>query len=118
SHTAVFVLSTFLSDRMGNRNWLIIAGTSYVREGSLDPFQCHQSIYGNLPRWTRAPETFIDAEAGSEVEVDHRADIYALGATLHQMVTGQRPFPAISDPHLRNAQSQTSLKLPPQLANR
>ncbi len=24
----------------------------YVREGSLDPFQCHQSIYGNLPRWT------------------------------------------------------------------
>ncbi len=85
----------------------------YVPEGGADPFQCHHSVYGSVARWTRAPETLIDA--GDKAEIDHRADIYALGATLHYMVTGQRPFPAISDPHLRNAQSQASLKLPHQL---
>ncbi len=87
----------------------------YVPEGGLDPFQCHQSLYGNIARWTRAPETFADTNPGTETEVDHRADIYALGATLHQMVTGQHPFPALSDPHLRNTQSQASIKLPHQL---
>ncbi len=81
----------------------------YVPDGGLDPFACSQSVYGSVDRWTRAPETFTDAA------VDYRADIYALGATFHQMVTGQHPFPAIVDPHLRHTQSQSSLKLPHQL---
>ncbi|MBI4612331.1 MAG: serine/threonine protein kinase [Planctomycetes bacterium] len=34
-----------------------------------------------------APEQLVDA-----LSVDHRADIYSLGATLYEMVAGERPF--------------------------
>jgi serine/threonine-protein kinase len=37
---------------------------------------------------------FMAPEQAFGKEVDHRADIYALGATLYQLATGQRPFEA------------------------
>lgn len=36
-----------------------------------------------------APEQILSAR-----DVDHRADIYALGVMLYQLITGSLPFPA------------------------
>ncbi|MEU4315437.1 serine/threonine-protein kinase [Nocardia sp. NPDC024068] len=41
-----------------------------------------------------APEQFTEAA------VDHRADIYALGGTLHHMLTGSHPYPGTSSAQL------------------
>jgi serine/threonine protein kinase len=45
-----------------------------------------------------APEQFM-----SDVEVDHRADIYALGVTLYHMLAGRPPFTGDSPYKIMNA---------------
>ena len=44
-----------------------------------------------------APERFSSRRAG------HRADVYALGCVLHEMLTGERPFPVQSMPEAMHA---------------
>jgi CheY-like chemotaxis protein len=47
---------------------------------------------------------------------DHRADLYAAGVMFYEMLTGERPFTALSLPSLLQAiQTEPAPKLPPEL---
>ncbi|MGD3107193.1 protein kinase domain-containing protein [Streptomyces sp. YGL11-2] len=45
-----------------------------------------------------APGTpaYLSPEQISGVEIDHRADLYAMGCLLYELLTGAPPFPADS----------------------
>lgn len=49
----------------------------------------HLTVSGEI---MGTPAYLSPEQANGEKEVDHRADIYSLGATLYEMVTSRRPF--------------------------
>jgi len=67
---------------------LVDFGISKMLDGTQSQLTVSASLLGT-PAYM-APE---QAEGGS---VDHRTDVYALGAMLYEMVTGERPFVASS----------------------
>jgi len=66
-----------------------LADLGLAKAVSLDPESTAQTITGSTlgtPRYM-SPEQFADAS-----QVDHRADIFSLGATLYHMLSGTVPF--------------------------
>jgi tetratricopeptide (TPR) repeat protein/tRNA A-37 threonylcarbamoyl transferase component Bud32 len=63
-----------------------------------------QSISGTIP--------YMSPEQVRGQHVDHRSDIWAAGAVLYEMVTGQRPFPERHLPQLIDNILRQPVKLP------
>jgi tetratricopeptide (TPR) repeat protein/predicted Ser/Thr protein kinase len=71
-------------------------------------FGIARDMAGDLPTLTRegaAPGTpyYMSPEQFRGEPVDHRTDVWSLGVTLHECVTGRRPFPAATYDDLREA---------------
>ncbi len=62
------------------------------------------------------PYYIAPEQIGGRLEIDSRADIYSLGATLYHMVTGQPPFPYFTVPEVLAAHRKEEL-LPPRDIN-
>lgn len=54
----------------------------------------HLKIISPVPRWVGTPSYLAPEQARQTNRVDFRADIYSLGATLFQCLTGRLPFQA------------------------
>jgi serine/threonine protein kinase len=61
-------------------------GLAKVLEGSLHESETQAGVTMGTPRYM-SPE-----QARAEASLDHRADLYSLGATLYHMLTGEAPF--------------------------
>lgn len=85
----------FLADRSGGRRSLKVLdfGLSFFHLKQDESITKEHTVLGT-PLYA-APELF-----GTTREIDGRADIWALGATLFELATGQVPFPAASLPEL------------------
>lgn len=108
----------FLADRAGGRRSLKVLdfGLSFFHQKSDESITKEHSVLGT-PLYA-APELFSSSQ-----DVDGRADIWALGATLYELATGQVPFPAESLPELarklREGPPDATLlnpKIPPAMA--
>lgn len=69
-------------------DWGIAVRCKVAESGRLVPCERHASMRGTLAYM--APEQ-LDCEL---VDVDERTDVYGLGATLYELLTGQPPFDA------------------------
>ena len=66
----------------------------------------------DMPELTNAgvpigtPHYMAPEQATGETSIDHRTDIYAVGATLYEVCTGQKAFPGATAPMIYMAQIQ------------
>lgn len=73
-----------------NRRLVIVKLIDFGVCRSLEPFEQPQEISGD-PRYMAPEQTVLRGP------FDHRADFYALGVTLYEMITGHHPFEAHLD---------------------
>src|SRR5262245_56002564 len=73
------------------------------------PFTQHSTLAGTV--------SYASPEQCASQPVDHRSDLYSLGVTLYEMVTGQRPFNGRTPTEIALKQIQTE-PAPPRSLNR
>jgi serine/threonine protein kinase len=82
--------SNLLLSSSGQIKILDLGLARFLQDQIGDPTKTREGMGMGTPDYA-APEQFRDAH-----NVDGRADIYALGCTLYQLLTGQVPFPGSS----------------------
>jgi serine/threonine protein kinase len=82
--------SNLLITAQGQVKMLDLGLARFLQDQIADPAQTREGMGLGTPDYA-APEQFRDAHAA-----DARADIYALGCTLYQLLTGRVPFPGSS----------------------
>ncbi len=85
--------NVFLIERGGNRDFVKLLDFGIAKLAARDPLAGQGSTQAGVILGT--PEYMSPEQAAGE-HVDHRADIYAFGVLLYEMVTGTRPFEARS----------------------
>jgi serine/threonine protein kinase len=83
--------NVFLARKRGIIDWVKVLDFGVSKFGS-DPVGTQKGSMLGTPDFM-APEQVVDA-----CEVDSRADIYALGVILYEMLTGRRPFHGVAFP--------------------
>ncbi len=59
---------------------------------------------------------YLSPEQAQALEIDHRADLYSLGAILYELVTGRLPFPADTAPKMLSSHVHEALVPPSEVA--
>jgi serine/threonine protein kinase len=84
--------NVFLTDKDDLLDHVKVLDFGISRFLELDDEQTHRGMVMGTPEFM-APEQITDP-----AKVDHRADIYALGVILYEMLTARRPFSNDEDP--------------------
>ena len=84
--------NVFLTDKDDLLDHVKVLDFGISRFLELDDDQAHRGMVMGTPEFM-APEQITDP-----ANVDHRADIYALGVILYEMLTARRPFSNDEDP--------------------
>lgn len=72
---------------------LLISFTGEVKLTDFSLFRTAKTLFGKMPGLLRKKIAYVSPQQARGEEIDHRADIYALGAVLYEMAGGDPVFP-------------------------